>query len=91
QLRVKTAAGLVPITNFAQIKPDHKQDTIRRVDGHRVINIKADMVEGYNLALELPKIAAGMEQLDLPEGIEYKIRGQNEEQENSSAFLQNAF
>ncbi|NVC51387.1 multidrug efflux RND transporter permease subunit VmeK [Vibrio diabolicus] len=91
QLRVKTAAGLVPITNFAQIKPDHKQDTIRRVDGHRVINIKADMVEGYNLALELPKIAVGMEQLDLPEGIEYKIRGQNEEQENSSAFLQNAF
>ncbi|PLX65350.1 MAG: MFS transporter, partial [Vibrio alginolyticus] len=91
QLRVKTAAGLVPITNFAQIKPDHKQDTIRRVDGHRVINIKADMVEGYNLALELPKIAAGMELLDLPEGIEYKIRGQNEEQENSSAFLQNAF
>ncbi|TOZ84995.1 multidrug efflux RND transporter permease subunit VmeK [Vibrio parahaemolyticus] len=91
QLRVKTAAGLVPITNFAQIKPDHKQDTIRRVDGHRVINIKADMVEGYNLALELPKIAAEMEQLGLPEGIEYKIRGQNEEQENSSAFLQNAF
>ncbi|WP_273976787.1 multidrug efflux RND transporter permease subunit VmeK [Vibrio parahaemolyticus] len=91
QLRVKTAAGLVPITNFAQIKPDHKQDTIRRVDGHRVINIKADMVEGYNLALELPKIAAEMEQLGLPEGVEYKIRGQNEEQENSSAFLQNAF
>ncbi|EGR2701135.1 multidrug efflux RND transporter permease subunit VmeK [Vibrio parahaemolyticus] len=91
QLRVKTAAGLVPITNFAQIKPDHKQDTIRRVDGHRVININADMVEGYNLALELPKIAAEMEQLGLPEGVEYKIRGQNEEQENSSAFLQNAF
>ncbi|WP_390338014.1 efflux RND transporter permease subunit [Vibrio harveyi] len=91
QLRVKTAAGLVPITNFAQIKPDHKQDTIRRVDGRRVVNIKADMVEGYNLALELPKITAEVAQLGLPAGIEFKIRGQNEEQENSSAFLQNAF
>ena len=91
QLRVKTAAGLVPITNFAQIKPDHKQDTIRRVDGRRVVNIKADMVEGYNLALELPKIAAEVEQLGLPASIEFKIRGQNEEQENSSAFLQSAF
>ncbi|WP_039984509.1 efflux RND transporter permease subunit [Vibrio owensii] len=91
QLRVKTAAGLVPITNFAQIKPDHKQDTIRRVDGRRVVNIKADMVEGYNLALELPKITAEVEQLGLPAGIEFKIRGQNEEQENSSAFLQSAF
>ncbi|CAE6894097.1 Belongs to the resistance-nodulation-cell division (RND) (TC 2.A.6) family [Vibrio sp. B1REV9] len=91
QLRVKTAAGLVPITNFAQILPDHKQDSIRRVDGQRVINIKADMVEGYNLALELPNISAEIQKLDLPAGIEFKIRGQNEEQENSSAFLQTAF
>ncbi|EDP58630.1 efflux RND transporter permease subunit [Vibrio sp. AND4] len=91
QLRVKTAAGLVPITNFAQIKPEHKQDTIRRVDGRRVVKVKADMVAGYNLALELPKITTAVSQLGLPEGIEFKIRGQNEEQENSSAFLQNAF
>ncbi|MCG9574678.1 efflux RND transporter permease subunit [Vibrio tubiashii] len=91
QLRVKTAAGLVPITNFANIVPEHKQDTIRRIDGHRVINIMADMKEGYNLALELPKINEAVSQLDLPSSVEFKIRGQNEEQENSSAFLQNAF
>ncbi|MGC9404145.1 efflux RND transporter permease subunit [Vibrio genomosp. F10] len=91
QLRVKTAAGLVPITNFAQIVPDHKQDTIQRVDGHRIINIMADIGEGYNLALELPKIEQAINELGLPNGVEFKIRGQNEEQENSSAFLQNAF
>ncbi|MFM2588902.1 efflux RND transporter permease subunit [Vibrio sp. TBV020] len=91
QLRVKTPAGLVPITNFANIVPDHKQDTIRRIDGHRVINIMADIKEGYNLALELPKLTDAVAQLDLPSGVEFKIRGQNEEQENSSAFLQNAF
>ncbi|UPQ87575.1 efflux RND transporter permease subunit [Vibrio sinaloensis] len=91
QLRVKTPAGLVPITNFATIVPEHKQDTIRRIDGHRVINIMADMKEGYNLALELPKIEQAVAELGLPSGVEFKIRGQNEEQENSSAFLQNAF
>ncbi|MDC5851044.1 efflux RND transporter permease subunit [Vibrio europaeus] len=91
QLRVKTAAGLVPITNFANIVPEHKQDTIRRIDGHRVINIMADMKESYNLALELPKINEAVSKLDLPSSVEFKIRGQNEEQENSSAFLQNAF
>ncbi|RTZ15028.1 efflux RND transporter permease subunit [Vibrio aquaticus] len=91
QLRVKTPAGLVPITNFATIVPEHKQDTIRRIDGQRVINIMADMKEGYNLALELPNITEAVAQLDLPPGVEFKIRGQNEEQENSSAFLQNAF
>ncbi|CAM2897158.1 efflux RND transporter permease subunit [Vibrio mytili] len=91
QLRIKTAAGLVPITNFAQIKHEPKQGTIRRIDGHRVISINADMADGYNLALELPKISAAIDDLGLPEGVEFKIRGQNEEQEHSSAFLKNAF
>ena len=91
QLKVKTAAGMVPITNFASIIPDHKQDTIRRIDGHRVINIFADMKEGYNLALELPNVEQALVDLNLPDGVEIKIRGQNEEQENSSAFLQKAF
>ncbi|MFI3274930.1 efflux RND transporter permease subunit [Vibrio sp.] len=91
QLRIKTPAGLVPITNFAQIVPDHKQDTIKRLDGKRVVNIMADMEEGYNLALELPKIEQALSELGLPSSVEFRIRGQNEEQENSSAFLQSAF
>lgn len=91
QLRVKTPAGLVPITNFAQIVPDHKQDTIKRLDGKRVVNVLADMKEGFNLALELPKIEQALNELGLPNGVEFRIRGQNEEQENSSAFLQSAF
>lgn len=91
QLRVKTPAGLVPITNFAQIVPDYKQDTIKRLDGKRVVNIMADMEEGYNLTLELPKIEQALSELGLPDSVDFRIRGQNEEQENSSAFLQTAF
>ena len=91
ELRVKTPAGLVPVTNFAEIKPAHKQHTIHRIDGHRVLSVTADMKEGYNLALELPKVAQALEKLDLPSGVEFKLRGQNEDQEQSSAFLQVAF
>jgi multidrug efflux pump len=93
QLRVKTQAGLVPITNFAEITPSQKQDTISRIYGHRIINIMADMKEGYNLTNELPGIEQVLSELELPAGVEYKIRGQNEEQQNSSAFafLQKAF
>jgi multidrug efflux pump len=90
QLRVKTPAGLVPITNFAQIKPNQKQDTIQRIDGQRILEVKADMKEGFNLALELPKIEAELNKLGL-EGIDFKLRGQNEDQDKSSAFLMNAF
>ncbi|MDN3681486.1 efflux RND transporter permease subunit [Vibrio tapetis subsp. quintayensis] len=91
QLRIKTPMGLVPITNFAEIKPTPKQDAIERIDGHRVLNITADMREGYNLALELPNIEQALADMDFPSSVEFKIRGQNEEQANSSAFLQNAF
>lgn len=91
QLRVKTPMGLVPITNFAEISPTPKQDAIERIDGHRVLNITADMREGYNLALELPNIEQALAEMDFPSSVEFKIRGQNEEQANSSAFLQNAF
>lgn len=91
QLRVKTPAGLVPITNFAEIKPDHKQDTIERIDGRRVINVMADLNEGYNLALELPKIEQALAELGVPPSVEFRMRGQNEEQEHSAAFLEKAF
>lgn len=91
ELRVKTRAGLVPITNFAQVKPEPKQDTINRLDGKRIVNVVADMSEGYNLAIELPAIQQALNDLNLPTGVEFTIKGQNEEQQNSSAFLQSAF
>ncbi len=93
ELRVNTPLGLVPITNFSDIKPNPKQDTIKRIDGHRIINIMADIKDNgeYNLAIELPKIEKALSELELPAGVEYQIRGQNEEQENASAFLAKAF
>lgn len=91
QLRVKTAQGLVPLTNFAQITPEPKQDMIHRVDGRRVISVVADLKEGYNLALELPAIEQALRDLNLATSVEFRIRGQNEEQENSAAFLEKAF
>ncbi|UUM30164.1 efflux RND transporter permease subunit [Vibrio japonicus] len=91
QLKVKTPAGMIPVTNFSSIEPEPKQDTIRRIDGHRIVSVYADIKDGYNLALELPKIDEELRELPLPVSAEFKLRGQNEEQENSSAFLQNAF
>ncbi|CAM2848786.1 efflux RND transporter permease subunit [Vibrio rarus] len=91
ELRVKTRAGLVPITNFAKVQAEPKQDTINRLDGRRIVNVVADMSEGYNLAIELPHIQQALQELGLPDSIELRIKGQNEEQQNSSTFLQSAF
>lgn len=90
QLKVKTTLGLVPITNFADIKPKQKQDTISRIDGQRVMKVMVDLKQGYNLALELPKVDKALKDMGVKED-DFKLRGQNEDQEQSSAFLVNAF
>ncbi|AMG31040.1 AcrB/AcrD/AcrF family protein [Grimontia hollisae] len=91
ELRVKTPYGLVPITNFARIKPEPKQGNIDRVDGRRVIKVMADMAEGYNLSLSLPGLNEKIEALGLPPEVIITLRGQNEAQDESSAFLVTAF
>ncbi|WP_428476058.1 efflux RND transporter permease subunit [Photobacterium japonica] len=91
ELRVKTVYGMVPITNFSDITPAPKQNTINRTDGKRVLEIFADMSEGYNLSLELPTVTAAIEGMTFADGIEVKIKGQNEDQNKSMAFLQYAF
>ena len=53
--------------------------------------MSADIKEGYNLALELPKIEQAINQLNLPGSVSFTLRGQNEEQNNSSEFLKHAF
>ncbi|WED22279.1 efflux RND transporter permease subunit [Vibrio sp. JC009] len=90
ELRVKTPAGLVPITNFAEIRPEQKQDTIHRTDGRRVSEVMADIKGDYNLSIELPKIEARLKELGLT-GVDFKLRGKNEDQDKSSAFLMKAF
>ncbi|CZF79205.1 efflux RND transporter permease subunit [Grimontia marina] len=91
ELRVMTPYGLVPITNFAQIKPEPKQGNIDRVDGKRVVKVMADMTEGYNLSLALPGLNEHIERLGLSPEVKVTLRGQNEEQDESSAFLMTAF
>ncbi|PSU34901.1 efflux RND transporter permease subunit [Photobacterium lutimaris] len=91
ELRVKTVYGMVPITNFASITPSPKQGTINRLDGKRVIEVMADMSTGYNLSLQLPIINSAIAEMPLATGTQVIVRGQNEDQEKSSAFLQNAF
>jgi len=91
QLRVKTQAGLVPITNFAEFKPVPKQDAIQKVDGRIVLILGADMAPEYNLSQELPLLKERLLSLNIDPEVQIRVRGQNEDQEESQAFLGNAF
>jgi len=91
ELRIKTQYGLIPITNFSSIAPAPKQHTISRIDGKRVLEVMADVAPGYNLSLELPNVQAAIDSMTMADSVNVRLRGQNEEQDNSSRFLQSAF
>ncbi|KGJ99363.1 efflux RND transporter permease subunit [Thalassotalea sp. ND16A] len=92
ELRLKTAEGLVPVTNFVEKQAAQKVDTIRRIDAKRVIVIKADLVPGAQLGNVLPSLQQQLTVLDidwLSVGVAFK--GENEDQQESQDFLVNAF
>ncbi|MEP1449031.1 MAG: efflux RND transporter permease subunit [Paraglaciecola sp.] len=91
ELRMKTASGMVPISNFVERTPQPKTDLIRHIDSQRVITVEANMVPGELLSIELPKLQALLPELDLDPRVNLQVKGQNEQQDESTAFLQNAF
>lgn len=90
-LRVLSERGLVPVSHFVERVAKPKTDTIRRVDSRRVITVSADMKEGRLLATELPRLQQLLPTLNLDPRVVVNYRGENEEQDESSLFLEKAF
>jgi multidrug efflux pump len=91
ELRMKTASGMVPISNFVERTAKPKTDLIRHIDSQRVITVEANMVPGELLSIELPKLQALLPSLGLDPRVTLTVKGQNEQQDESTAFLKNAF
>ena len=91
QLRLRTEKGLVPVINFEKREAAPKVDTISRVDSHRVLTVSANMKEGELLSLELPNLKQQLPELGLDPQVNVELKGENKEQDESKAFLQNAF
>ena len=91
ELRMQTAAGQVPISNFVKLVASKKQSSIEKIDGRIVITVSADLAEGYNLSLVLPELKAAFPQLNIDPRVNLKLRGQNEDEQEAQVFLTNAF
>ncbi|MFN4153542.1 MAG: efflux RND transporter permease subunit [Paracoccaceae bacterium] len=98
-LKVRTADGLVPLSNFISRKPVAKLGRIDRVDESRVYDIKADVAPGLTRADGVPINAnERIESLNqwlatnpLPQGISWVWTGDQEDQAEAGAFLGKAF
>ena len=91
ELRVVTQAGLVPIAHFVERFPAPKVGLIERIDGKRVYTVTANVRDGFNTTDKANEFKVWLDELDLPEGLGVRLRGQDEEQAEAMAFLMNAF
>ena len=91
ELRVPTANGMVPVSNFVKLFPAQRTGTIQRVDTERVVTIQSDIADGY-LADDLlkslkEKLLSGRQDPEV--GINFK--GEAAEQQETMTFLLGAF
>jgi multidrug efflux pump len=91
ELRLKTAIGMVPMSAFVQRTAQPKTDLIRHIDSERVIRVEANMVPGALLSKELPDLQQQFPSLGLDPRVNVSVKGQNEQQDESQAFLLKAF
>ncbi len=106
-LKVRTADGLVPLSNFITRKPVKKLAQIDRIDQTRYFDVKAAVVDGLTRSVQgadgrqsevpinanerIAYLTTWLESGVLPAGISYEWTGDQEDQQESGEFLQKAF
>lgn len=86
-LRVPSANGMVPITNFITVTPQPQVNKVVRVDGKRVLRVMANAAEGALPTAEVQKIRAWVAKAELDPRVEVKFRGSDEQEQETTAFL----
>lgn len=90
ELRVETAEGSVPISNFVTRSPEQTVGILNRIDGKRTITIQANVASGFQVAEVQAAVTKVVGEMAQP-GIDWKLAGSNEDSAEAGAFLVNAF
>jgi len=90
-LRISTVNGPVPISSFVTREAKPAVSSIQRVDGNRVVYVRANPAPGIVADNKLQELEQFLEANPPPSDVFYQFRGANEEQEASAAFLGQAF
>ncbi|TMV62062.1 efflux RND transporter permease subunit, partial [Thioclava sp. BHET1] len=87
-LRIPTADGVVPLSNFVTRKAALSTGTLTRIGGERTVTVQANVRPGLQVAAVRAEITRQMDALALEsKGIRWKMAGQDEDQKEASAFL----
>src|SRR5690606_5885508 len=92
-LRIATPEGNIPISNFVVREPAPKVGTIKRTDMRRTVTVMAETAPGIlpaDMVVELRDRL--MQNRDAwPATVQWKFRGEDEEQQKAADFLGKAF
>ncbi len=91
ELKIATANGQVPISNFVRRTAVPNVDTIQRIDGDVVEFIRAEVAPGVLADDKVREIDAWLATQDFDPRVRVEFRGANEEQAQSIAFVGVAF
>ncbi|MBL9036330.1 MAG: efflux RND transporter permease subunit [Rhodospirillaceae bacterium] len=87
QLRIPTSGGSVPLSNFVERQAQPKLALVRRVDGQRVIDVEANVKPDVLPYAELETVKAWLPESGIPDSVNIKFRGEDEDQAESANFL----
>jgi multidrug efflux pump len=91
QLKILTAQGQVPISNFVTREAAHNIDTIQRVDGKPVKYIRAGVEPGVLADDKVKELQAWLATQQFDPRLDIEFRGADEEQQESQQFTTIAF
>ena len=91
QIRMRTANGTVPVSNFVSRRAEQKTNLIRRTDTKGSMGIKADVAEGVLPDNKVQQLQAYLRTLEFPPNVEVEFKGEQEDQKEAQAFLTKAF
>jgi multidrug efflux pump len=91
ELRLETAQGSVPISNFVTRKAEPTVGILNRIDGMRTIVVQANVAAGMQVSAVQQQVSQAVGEMDLGNGTRWKLAGSNEDSAEASAFLSKAF
>ncbi|MGB0681926.1 MAG: efflux RND transporter permease subunit [Magnetovibrionaceae bacterium] len=91
RIRIETAEGSIPISTFVTREPKPRVGQLNRVDGHRVMSVKADVAEGILPDSQVQALQEWLATGVLDPRIDVEFKGEDEEQRAAQDFLGKAF
>lgn len=89
-IRVQTEQGSIPISHFISLTPKPKTGNIARSNNFYAMKVEANVQEGFQQDKLIAELTAQLPEL-LHAGVNYEFQGDQEQQEESAAFLLKAF